>query len=393
MDYLGDKLTVAQSHVTQWMGTVRRSFQEALNLVTSTVGPERAGGEPSGRTPFKRTSSFRHLASRSRESFRRFSARSQQRFSSLRKRQPDSEPPDLDQLKQCFSKRTPEAKDTDTLVQEADSQYGTWPDQRQSGESLAPESPSPDSSATSAWKQPPSSRLSSLSSQTEVTSAGDQHDCSREQRSTSVDRSSTDLESTDGMEGLPPPDAYPAKKVDDFPFIDQTSVLDSSALKTRVQLSKRSRRRAPTAHSLRRSRTSEPDGRSAWEEEADSAWMFRDSTEEKSPRKEESDEEERTPRAERTPVCRPQRMPVFPGVDPAALKAQLHKRPEADSPSETSGWAPQPKTPKSPFQPGVLGSRVLPSSMEKDERLEEPSPQWLKELKSKKRQSLYENQA
>ena len=47
MDYLGDKLTVAQSHVTQWMGTVRRSFQEALNLVTSTVGPERAGGEPS----------------------------------------------------------------------------------------------------------------------------------------------------------------------------------------------------------------------------------------------------------------------------------------------------------------------------------------------------------
>ncbi|XP_055261494.1 uncharacterized protein KIAA1671 homolog isoform X2 [Moschus berezovskii] len=299
-----------------------------------------------------------------------------------------------DQLKQCFSRRTPEAKDTDTLVQEADSQYGTWPDQRQSGESLAaPESPSPDSSATSAWKQPPSSRLSSLSSQTEVTSAGDQHDCSREQRSTSVDRSSTDLESTDGMEGPPPPDACPSKKVDDFPFIDQTSVLDSSALKTRVQLSKRSRRRAPTAHSLRRSRTSEPDGRSAWEEEADSAWMFRDSTEEKSPRKEESDEEERMPRAERTPVCRPQRMPVFPGVDPAALKAQLHKRPEADSPNETSGWAPQPKTPKSPFQPGVLGSRVLPSSVEKDERSEEPSPQWLKELKSKKRQSLYENQA
>ncbi|XP_065760995.1 uncharacterized protein KIAA1671 homolog isoform X1 [Muntiacus reevesi] len=301
--------------------------------------------------------------------------------------------PFVDQLKQCFSRRTPEAKDTDTLVQEADSQYGTWPDQRQSGESLAPESPSLDSSATSAWKQPPSSRLSSLSSQTEVTSAGDQHDCSRDQRSTSVDRSSTDLESTDGMEGPPLPDACPAKKVDDFSFINQTSVLDSSALKTRVQLGKSSRRRAPTARSLRRSRTSEPDGRSAWEEEPDSAWMFRDSTEEKSPRKEESDEEERTPRAERSPVCRPQRMPVFPGVDPAALKAQLHKRPEADSPSEAPGWAPQPKTPKSPFQPGVLGSRVLPSSMEKDERSEEPSPQWLKELKSKKRQSLYENQA
>lgn len=94
MDYLGDKLSVAQTHMTQWVGTVRRSFQEALHLVTATVGAERSG-EPAGRTPFKRASSFRHLASRSRESFRRFSARSQQRFSSLRKRQPDSEAPDL----------------------------------------------------------------------------------------------------------------------------------------------------------------------------------------------------------------------------------------------------------------------------------------------------------
>lgn len=94
MDYLGDKLSVAQTHMTQWVGTVRRSFQEALHVVTATVGTDRSG-ETAGRTPFKRTSSFRHLASRSRESFRRFSARSQQRFSSLRKRQPDSEAPDL----------------------------------------------------------------------------------------------------------------------------------------------------------------------------------------------------------------------------------------------------------------------------------------------------------
>ncbi|XP_039318262.1 uncharacterized protein KIAA1671 homolog isoform X2 [Saimiri boliviensis] len=390
MDYLGDKLTVAQTHMTQWMGTVRRSFQEALNLVTTTVGHDRTSAEPASRTPFKRTSSFRHLASRSRESFRRFSARSQQRFSSLRKRQTDSEPPDIDQLKQCFSRRPAEAKDTDTLVHEADSQYGTWTEQRQSGESLTTESP--DSSATSTRKQPPSSRLSSLSSQTEPTSAGDQYDGSREQRSTSVDRSSTDLESTDGMEGLPPPDACPSKRVDDFSFIDQTSVLDSSALKTRVQLSKRSRRRAPISHSLRRSRFSESESRSPLEDETDNMWMFKDSTEEKSPRKEDSDEEETPSKAERTPVSHPQRMPAFPGMDPAVLKAQLHKRPEVDSPGEAPSWAPQPKTPKSPFQPGALGSRVLPSSMDKDERSDEPSPQWLKELKSKKRQSLYENQ-
>lgn len=54
-------------------------------------------------------------------------------------------------------------------------------------------------------------------------------------------------------------------------------------------------------------------------------------------------------------------------TDPALFspQAQLNKRPEVDSPSETPGWAPQPKTPKSPFQ---LGSRVLPSGVEKDER-------------------------
>ncbi|XP_008072233.1 uncharacterized protein KIAA1671 homolog [Carlito syrichta] len=298
--------------------------------------------------------------------------------------------PIVDQLKQCFSRRPPEAKDTDTLVHEADSQYGTWMDQRQSRESLGPESP--DSSAASAPKQPPSSRLSSLSSHTEPTSAGDQHDGSRDQQSTSVDHSSTDLESTDGTEGLLPSDAYPAQRVDDFSFIDQTSVLDSSALKTRVQLSKRSRRRAPISHSLRRSRISESESKSPLEEETDSTWMFKDSTEEKSPRRDESDEEEKPSKTERTPVSHPQRIPVFPGVDPAVLKAQLHKRPEADSSGETLSWAPQPKSPKSPFQPGVLGSRMLPSSMDKDERSDEPSPQWLKELKSKKRQSLYENQ-
>ncbi|XP_013375860.1 PREDICTED: uncharacterized protein KIAA1671 homolog isoform X3 [Chinchilla lanigera] len=292
-----------------------------------------------------------------------------------------------DQLKQCFSRRPAEAKDTDTLVHEADGQYGTWAEQRQSADSLAPESPSPDSSSTSVRKQPPSSRLSSLSSQTEPTSAGDQ-------QSASMDHSSSELDSTDGTEALPRQDTCPPQGTDDFSFIHQTSVLDSSALKSRVQLSKRSRRRGPISHSLRRSRFSESESRSPLEEENDNTWMFKDSTEEKLPRREDSDEEEAPSRTEKTPVSQPQRVPVFPGVDPAVLKAQLHKRPEVDSPGETAGRAPQPKTPKPQFQPGVLGSRVLPSSTEdKSFRSEEPSPQWLKELKSKKRQSLYENQA
>ncbi|XP_058512944.1 uncharacterized protein KIAA1671 homolog isoform X2 [Ochotona princeps] len=305
--------------------------------------------------------------------------------------------PFVDQLKQCFSRRTGEAKDTDTLVQEADSQYGTWTDQRQCRDGLAPESPSPDGGTTTAtWKPSPRGRLSSSSSsQPEATLTAGQQEPSTEQRSAGGDRSSADLDSTDGTEGPPTPDAGPARGTDHFAFINQTSILDSSALKTRVQLSKRCRRRAPLSHNLRRSQFSQSESCSPLEEETDNVWMFKDSTEEKSPRREEeSDEEEKLPRAERTPISRPQRMPVFPGMDPAVLKAQLQKRPEvSDGPGETSSWAPQPKTPKSPFQPGVLGSRVLPPSMEQEDRSVEPSPQWLKELKSRKRQSLYENQA
>ena len=77
MDYLGDKLTVAHSHLTGWVGNVRRSLQGALSAVGGPRGDDGGG--------FKRTNSLRSLASRSRESFRRFSLRSQQRLS-LRRR-------------------------------------------------------------------------------------------------------------------------------------------------------------------------------------------------------------------------------------------------------------------------------------------------------------------
>ncbi|XP_031448279.1 uncharacterized protein KIAA1671 homolog isoform X3 [Phasianus colchicus] len=387
MDYLGDKLTVAQTHMTQWMGTVRRSLQEALNLVTAAVAHERAAGP---RAPLKRTSSFRHFASRSRESFRRFSVRSQQRFSSLRKRQSSAEPPDLDQLKQCFTRQPPEAKDTDTLVQEPDSQYGTWSEQRCSGDSFVPESPSSENDVISTRKQPPNSQPSSLSSQTEPTSLADRCDFSKDQRSTSLDRSSTDIDSTDGTELPPPGDAYPDGKTTDFSFIDQTTILDSSALKNRVQLSKKRRHRAPLSHSLRRSRGLEYENRFSLTEESGSTWMFKDSTEEKKPmQQEDSDEEEKTQRSGRLSFVQAQRLPIFPGMDHSVLKAQLRKRHESESPGEPSSAQPF-KSPKP--QLGTPGSRILPSSVEKEERSEEKSPQWLKELKSKKRQSHYENQ-
>ncbi|XP_032850897.2 uncharacterized protein KIAA1671 homolog isoform X1 [Tyto alba] len=297
-----------------------------------------------------------------------------------------------DQLKQCFSRQPPGAKDTDTLVQEPDSQYGTWNQQRHSGESFVPESPSSENDVISTRKQPPNSHPSSLSSQTEPASLVDHHDFSKDQRSTSLDRSSTDMDSTDGTDLPPPGDTYPDDKTADFSFIDQTTILDSSALKTRVQLSKKRRRRAPISHSLRRSRGLEFENRFSLTEEPDNTWMFKDSTEEKTTmQQEDSDEEDKTQHAARSSSVQPQRLPVFPGIDHSVLKAQLRKRQESESPGEVSS-AQLFKSPKSQLPLGTPGSRLLPSSVEKEDRSEEKSPQWLKELKSKKRQSHYENQ-
>ncbi|XP_054852016.1 uncharacterized protein KIAA1671 homolog isoform X1 [Eublepharis macularius] len=296
----------------------------------------------------------------------------------------------VDQLKQCFGRPVAEAKDTDTLVREADSQYGTWREQRHSRDSLVPESPSSESNVASARKQPTSSRLSSFSSQTDPASMTDPHDSSRDPRSASLDRSSTDLDSAGSAEG-------PARACPEFSFLEHTTVLDSSILKTRVQLSKRRRQhRAPISHLLRRSSEVDAQPRLSVTEEAGSAWMFKDSTapEEKSAKPEDSEEEGKLhPLPDRLPVSQPQRLPMFPGLDHSALKAELRRRQEPEGSREVSPVHIS-KSPKSTFPAGGPGGRMLPTGMEKEERLEEASlsPQWLKELKSKKRQSHYENQ-
>ncbi|XP_063028896.1 uncharacterized protein KIAA1671 homolog isoform X1 [Melospiza melodia melodia] len=295
----------------------------------------------------------------------------------------------LDQLRKCFSRQPPGAKDTDTLVQEPESQYGTWNEQRHSSDSFVGESPSLDNEVASGRKPPAGSHPSSLSSQAEPPCLPEHHDFSKEQRSTSLDRSSTDMDSTDGTDVPPAGDALPEDK-SYFSFIDHTDVLDSSALKTRVQLSKKRRCRAPASHSLRRSRGLDLDNRFSLTEESDNGWMFKDSTEEKKTmQQEDSEEEDKIQHTPRSSSVQAQRMPVFPGMDHAALKAQLRKRQESESAGDT-GSAQLFKSPKA--QLGTPSSRVLPSSVEKEDRSEEKSPQWLKELKSKKRQSHYENQ-
>lgn len=88
MDYLGDKLSVAHSQMSGWVGNVRRSLHGAISFLSTSV--ERGGRGEDGTGDFKRTNSLRSLASRSRESIRRFSLRSQQRLSLRRRTAPNT---------------------------------------------------------------------------------------------------------------------------------------------------------------------------------------------------------------------------------------------------------------------------------------------------------------
>uniref|UniRef100_A0A3Q3KZR6 Tankyrase 1-binding protein C-terminal domain-containing protein n=1 Tax=Mastacembelus armatus TaxID=205130 RepID=A0A3Q3KZR6_9TELE len=155
-----------------------------------------------------------------------------------------------------------------------------------------------------------------------------------------------------------------------------TTLLDTSALRSRAQLGKK---RAPRTRPSRAVRQSVAEGATGTDEE----WLYRDSTEVKVENKDDdSDSEEQSRVADFSPAVasQPQRIAMFPGMDPSALMAQLKKR--GDSDSQVDGSTPSPsqlsRSPKSPFLPRAA---------------EENSPQWLKELKSKKRLSQYETES
>lgn len=90
MQYLGGKLSAAQLQVAGWVGSVRRSLQDALELVWGPAEEKREDGEENeeeeeeeeaveGGGRFQRAMTpLRSLARRSRRSLRRFSTRSRQ---------------------------------------------------------------------------------------------------------------------------------------------------------------------------------------------------------------------------------------------------------------------------------------------------------------------------
>ncbi|KAJ8414761.1 hypothetical protein AAFF_G00022840 [Aldrovandia affinis] len=340
MEYLGDKLSVAHSQVSGWMGNVRRSLQGALSLVSG--GVDRGEGSEDGGGGFKRAASLRSLASRSRESFRRFSLRSQQRLS-LRRRPTDPGTPTSEQLKQCAST---EEEGRDTLVQETDSQYGTWDTGLRTDDSLTPATPTSDSNLSSSPRKP-----------TPPHTPGEP-------------TTPSDLDTPDGLS--PAPDT----ETEALPFPEtSTTLLDSSALRSRVQLGKRRSRRNLPSRAARQSAAL-----SVLEEGQGGAsddWRYRDSTEEnaETSKPEDPDTEEQARGAEpRPPASQPQRVALFPGMDPSALKAQLKKR--GDSDNQTDGSSPSSsqlsRSPKSPFL--LRANRVLPPAGGK-ENGEESSPQ------------------
>ncbi|XP_034284835.2 uncharacterized protein KIAA1671 isoform X2 [Pantherophis guttatus] len=274
-----------------------------------------------------------------------------------------------DHLKQCFGRPSAEARDTDVLVQEANGSFNS-------------KSPSLEGSVAPAQKPSPSCQASLYSSQRGLATATDRQASSREQRSHSLDDSSPDADSAS-----PPTE----KASPDFSFLEQTPRLDSRVLKSRILLGKkRQQHRAPISHTLRRgaSGDAQPAPISAVEGPA-SAWMFRDCTG-KPPRTGEEKDEEESPPAERPFPAQP-RLPLFPGLAPSALKAQLRKRHESEGRREEAPPAPLCKSPKGPLLARGSGGRALAATPEKEGRLEELPPPWLTELKSRRKQDQPES--
>ncbi|XP_014861474.1 PREDICTED: uncharacterized protein KIAA1671 homolog [Poecilia mexicana] len=296
---------------------------------------------------------------RSRSMSRRSAPSSSATEGSLLRMRSRSAHRELDHHSSVQQKQSSEV-DSGTPVRDTDSQYGTWETGLRTDDSLTPATPSSESNLSPSPRKP-----------TPLPSPGDQ-------------TSQSETTTTDG----PSPSSSESQPLD-FPDVPTTR-LDNSALRSRVQLGKK------RAQRVRPSKATRPSAAAAQGDGGDAdSWLYRDSTEAKAEIKnDDSESEEPAKGAESGPAAppQPQRVALFPGVDPSALKAQLKKR--VDSDNQTDGPASSPsqqsRSPKSPFLPRA--ARVLPPPGGKENGQEE-SPQWLKELKSKKRLSHFENES
>ncbi|NWS64753.1 TB182 protein, partial [Chunga burmeisteri] len=150
----------------------------------------------------------------------------------------------------------------------------------------------------------------------------------------------------------------------EFTFLEDTEVLDSSMYRSKANLGRKRRHRAPA---LRPGAASEGD-----------SWIFRDSTEPRPARPaassdEEAAEEPKSRRVRASPSGKGVKVPLFPGLNTSALKAKLRGRnrsaEEVASPGDSK--ATPPKDPhvqrsKSCKIPGLSGKPLaLPPKPEK----------------------------
>ncbi|XP_075019831.1 182 kDa tankyrase-1-binding protein isoform X2 [Calonectris borealis] len=184
--------------------------------------------------------------------------------------------------------------------------------------------------------------------------------------------------------GAPQPEGPTDHAGQEFTFLEDTEVLDSSVYRSKANLGRKRRHRAPA---LRPGAASEGD-----------SWIFRDSTEPRPARQaassdEEAAEEPKSRRVRASPSSKGVKVPLFPGLNTSALKAKLRGRnrsAEEGAPPGDSKATP-PKDPhvqrsKSCKIPGLSGKPLaLPPKPEKSSGSDASPPHWLQALKLKKK--------
>uniref|UniRef100_A0A9J7XK92 Tankyrase 1-binding protein C-terminal domain-containing protein n=1 Tax=Cyprinus carpio carpio TaxID=630221 RepID=A0A9J7XK92_CYPCA len=200
-------------------------------------------------------------------------------------------------------------------------------------------------------------------------------------RNTSTDSDTADVQVQEELEPLPVLESA-------------APLLDSSVFRSKVDLGKkRSIKRTRPSRAVRQ-KAALP----ALTEGTQPDWRFCDSTDAKDQCSNGADSEsEEEPSRDVTSSPAPsqsKRVPVFPGMDPSALMAQLKRRSAAiETESPTEAQTPPSVPSRSPRTPTMaLGPRVLPPVDAKDSG-SRSSPSWLLELKSKKRMSQPESEA
>ncbi|NXT34451.1 TB182 protein, partial [Pelecanoides urinatrix] len=164
--------------------------------------------------------------------------------------------------------------------------------------------------------------------------------------------------------GAPQPEGPTDHAGQEFTFLEDTEVLDSSVYRSKANLGRKRRHRAPA---LRPGATSEGD-----------SWIFRDSTEPRPARQaassdEEAAEEPKSRRVRASPSSKGVKVPLFPGLNTSALKAKLRGRNRSAEEGSLPGdsKATPPKDPhvqrsKSCKIPGLSGKPLaLPPKPEK----------------------------